>query len=76
MILHPSLGSHIEHIVGKIHAINQYSNRTAHLIVINHVNNTGCYVECLSHVSDILYKYKESFIDTVVNNYTHIVEEL
>ena len=48
MILHPSLGSHIDHIVGKIHAINQYSNRTAHLIVINHVNNTGCYVECLS----------------------------
>ena len=27
-------------------------------------------------VSDILYKYKESLIDTVVNNYTHIVEEL
>jgi len=48
MIFHPSLGSHIERIVGKIHAINQYSNRTAHLIVINHVNNTGCYAECLS----------------------------
>jgi len=44
----PPLGSHIEHIVGKIHAINQYSSRTAHLIVINHVNNTGCYAECLS----------------------------
>jgi predicted transcriptional regulator len=27
-------------------------------------------------VSDILYKYKESFVDTVVNNYTNIVEEL
>ena len=44
----PSLGSHIEHIVGKIHQINQYSNRTAFLIVINHVNNTGCYEGCLS----------------------------
>jgi hypothetical protein len=48
MVLHPSLDSHIEHKVGKIHEINQYSNRTAHLTVINHVNNTGCYVECLS----------------------------
>src|SRR5215831_1952420 len=48
MILHPSLDSHIEHIVAKIHEINQYSNRTAHLIVINYVNKTGCYVECLS----------------------------
>jgi hypothetical protein len=48
VILHSSLDSHIEHIVGKIHEINQYSNRTAHLIVINHVNNTGCYAECLS----------------------------
>ena len=27
-------------------------------------------------VSDILYKYKESFVDAVVNNYTNIVEEL
>jgi predicted transcriptional regulator len=27
-------------------------------------------------VSDILYKYKESFVDAVVNNYTDIVEEL
>ena len=27
-------------------------------------------------VSDILYKYKESFIDAVVNNYTHMVDEL
>jgi predicted transcriptional regulator len=27
-------------------------------------------------VSDVLYKYKESFIDTVVNNYAHMVEEL
>lgn len=27
-------------------------------------------------VSDILYKYKESFVDEVVNNYTNIVEEL
>ena len=44
VILHPSLGSHIENI----HQINQYSNRTAHLIVIDHVNNTGCYAECLS----------------------------
>jgi hypothetical protein len=36
MILHPSLGSHIENI----HQINQYSNRTTHRIVINHINNT------------------------------------
>jgi hypothetical protein len=48
VILHPSLDSHIAHIVGKIHQINQYSNRTGHLIVIDHVNNTGCYAECLS----------------------------
>ena len=48
MIFYPSLDFHIEHIVGKIHAINQYFKRTAHLIVINHVNNTGCYAECLS----------------------------
>jgi predicted transcriptional regulator len=27
-------------------------------------------------VSDILYKYKESFVDAVVNNYTNIVEGL
>ena len=27
-------------------------------------------------MSDVLYKYKESFVDAVVNNYTHIVEEL
>ena len=27
-------------------------------------------------VSDILYKYKESFVDAVVNNYTNMVEEL
>ena len=27
-------------------------------------------------VSDFLYKYKESFVDAVVNNYTNIVEEL
>lgn len=27
-------------------------------------------------VSDVLYKYKKSFVDTVVNNYTQIVEEL
>jgi hypothetical protein len=43
-ILHPFLGSHIENI----HQINKYFNRTAHLIVTNHVNNTGCYEECLS----------------------------
>ncbi len=48
VILHPSLGSNIEHIVEKIYQTNQYSNRTAHLIVINHINNTGCYAECLS----------------------------
>ena len=48
VILHPSLGSHLEHIVTQMHQINQDSNRTAHLIVIDHVNNTGCYVECLS----------------------------
>jgi len=41
VILRPSLGS-------QIHQINQDSNRTAHLIVIDHVNNTGCYAECLS----------------------------
>ncbi|HEY7079623.1 MAG TPA: hypothetical protein VH500_07980, partial [Nitrososphaeraceae archaeon] len=44
IIGHPSLGSPTENI----HQINKYSNRTAHLIVINHVNNTGCYAECLS----------------------------
>jgi hypothetical protein len=44
MIFHPFLGSPIENI----HQINQYPNRTAHLIVINHINNTGCYAECLS----------------------------
>jgi predicted transcriptional regulator len=27
-------------------------------------------------VSNILYKYKESFVDAVVNNYTHMVDEL
>jgi predicted transcriptional regulator len=27
-------------------------------------------------MSDVLYKYKESFIDAVVNNYAHMVEEL
>jgi hypothetical protein len=43
MILHPSLGSHIENI----HQINQYSYRTAPLIVITHVNNNGCYAKCL-----------------------------
>jgi hypothetical protein len=48
VILHPSLDSHLEHIVTQIHQINQDSNRTAHLIVIDHVNNTGCYAECLS----------------------------
>jgi predicted transcriptional regulator len=26
-------------------------------------------------ISDVLYKYKESFIDAVVNNYAHMVEE-
>jgi hypothetical protein len=44
MIPHPFLRSHIENI----HNINQYSNLTAHLIAIDHVNNTGCYIECLS----------------------------
>jgi hypothetical protein len=42
--LQPLLGSHIENI----HQTNQYFNRIAHLIVTNHVNNTGCYEECLS----------------------------
>ena len=42
--LQPPLGSHIENI----HQTNQYFNRTAHLIVTNHVNDTGCYAECLS----------------------------
>jgi predicted transcriptional regulator len=27
-------------------------------------------------ISNVLYKYKESFIDAVVNNYAHMVEEL
>ena len=27
-------------------------------------------------VSNILYKYEESFVDAVVNNYTHMVDEL
>ena len=27
-------------------------------------------------VSDVIYKYKESFVDAVVNNYTAMVEEL
>ena len=27
-------------------------------------------------VADVIYKYKESFVDTAVNNYTEIVEEL
>jgi predicted transcriptional regulator len=27
-------------------------------------------------ISDVLHKYKESFIDAVVNNYAHMVEEL
>ena len=27
-------------------------------------------------VADVLYKYKESFVDKVVNNYTEIIEEL
>jgi hypothetical protein len=26
-------------------------------------------------ISDVLYKYKESFIDAVVNNYAYMVEE-
>jgi hypothetical protein len=47
VILHASLGSHLEQVT-QIHQINQDSNRTAHLIVIDHVNNTGCYAECLS----------------------------
>jgi DNA-binding transcriptional ArsR family regulator len=29
-----------------------------------------------SLVADILYKYKETFVDAVVKNYTQIVEEL
>ena len=44
MILHPSLGSDTENV----HKIKQYSSQTAHLVVVNHVNNTGCYAECLS----------------------------
>src|SRR5215469_18269515 len=58
----PSLGSHIEYIGGKIHQINQYSNRTAYLIVINHVNNTGCYAECLS-----AYNYTISVLGNAPN---------
>ena len=58
----PSLGSHIEYIGGKIHQINQYSNRTAYLIVINHVNNTGCYAECLS-----AYNYTISVLGNTPN---------
>ena len=27
-------------------------------------------------VSDVIYKYKKSFVDRVVNNYTEMVEEL
>jgi hypothetical protein len=45
--LQPPLGSHIENI----RQTNQYFNRTAHLIVTNHVNNTGCYEECISAYS-------------------------
>src|SRR5215467_9675699 len=51
--------------------------KDAGIISVKHVD--GCHLYQIMNpelVSDILHKYKESFIDAVINNYTHIVEEL
>ena len=51
--------------------------KEAGIISVKYVD--GCHLYQIMNpelVSDILHKYKESFIDAVINNYTHIVEEL
>ena len=51
--------------------------KEAGLISVRHVDGYHLYqIMNPKLVSDVLHKYKESFIDAVVNNYTHMVEEL
>ena len=51
--------------------------KEAGIISVKYVD--GCHLYQIMNpvlMSDVLYKYKESFIDAVVNNYTHMIEEL
>jgi hypothetical protein len=52
--------------------------KEAGIISVRHID--GCHLPYQimnpELVSDVLSKYKESFIDAVVNNYAHMVEEL
>jgi predicted transcriptional regulator len=51
--------------------------KEAGIVSVNYVDGYQLYSIINSElISDVLYKYKESFIDAVVNNYLHMVEGL
>jgi predicted transcriptional regulator len=69
----------VEHLKKASSTTSWHLKRLKEAGVISVKYADGCHLYQIINpelMSDVLYKYKESFIDAVVNNYAHIVEEL
>jgi predicted transcriptional regulator len=69
----------VEHLKKASSTTSWHLKRLREAGIISARHTDGCHLYQIMNpelVSDVLYKYKESFIDAVVNNYAHMVEEI